>query len=234
MRFSEQAIDKKNLRDEIMNVIMNEDPFPTQTSKEEEEQNEEDGPSVPDDIRIQVKFILFDLQTSTFFKDFKDYRFWLTLAQKRMQASGNIEDGMDYIRNGLKELPLCPELLYNYACANESTGNFPTAVKFFAYAHQVRPRWCDALFGEAVSHFKMQDFKSAKRCIKRAIKSYKNDSKEKIEVMIYFQAMCYKNLRKYDKAKRDYGSLLAVYNRSEYGKILQHVTAMIILPLQKN
>jgi hypothetical protein len=55
-----------------------------------------------------VKFILFDLQGSTFFKDFKDYRFWLTLAQKRMQASGNIEDGMDYIRNGLKELPLCP------------------------------------------------------------------------------------------------------------------------------
>jgi len=77
----------------------------------------------------------------------------------------------------------------------------------------------------------MQDFKSAKRCIKRAIKSYKNDSLEKLEVMIYFQAMCYKNLRKFDKAKRDYGSLLAMYNRSEYGKILQHVTAMIILPL---
>lgn len=52
--------------------------------------------------------------------------------------------------------------------------------------------------------------------------------------MIYFQAMCYKNLRKYDKAKRDYGSLLAMYNRSEHSKILQHVTAMIILPLQKD
>jgi len=51
-----------------------------------------------------------------------------------MQASGNTEDGMDYIRNGLKELPLCPELLYNYACANESTGKFHVAVKFFAYA----------------------------------------------------------------------------------------------------
>jgi tetratricopeptide (TPR) repeat protein len=66
----------------------------------------------------------------------------------------------------------------------------------------------------------MQDFKSAKRCIKRAIHSYKNDNLEKLEVMVYFQAMCYKNLRKYDKARRDYGSLLAMYNKSEHAKIL--------------
>lgn len=43
-----------------MSVIENEDPFPTQASVEDEDA-EEDGPSVPDDIRIQVKFILFDL-----------------------------------------------------------------------------------------------------------------------------------------------------------------------------
>lgn len=93
---------------------------------------------------------------------------------------------MDYIRNGLKELPLCPQLLYNYACANERIGKFQMAVKFFSYAQRVRPRWTDALFGEAVSHFKGQDFKSAKRCIKKAIKSYKDDSLEKLEVMVYF------------------------------------------------
>lgn len=58
--FKEQAADDEKLIEEIMGVIGNEDPFPTVKSVNSEDE-EEDGPSVPDDVRINVKFILFDL-----------------------------------------------------------------------------------------------------------------------------------------------------------------------------
>lgn len=83
---------------------------------------------------------------------------------------------MDYLRNGLKELPLNPQLLYNFAVANEHILRQKIAIKFYQYAEICKPRWSDALLGEAICHFKLEDYKSAKRCTKKAIKGYKNDS----------------------------------------------------------
>ena len=90
---------------------------------------------------------LVDLKQNTYHKDFKDYRFWMKLAQKRMEDTGNIEDGMDYLRNGIKELPLNPQLLYNFACANERIKRYEMAIKFFEFAEKCKARWPDALFG---------------------------------------------------------------------------------------
>lgn len=109
-----QAEENRKLANEILENISIEPEIKKQVSVAKT-----DGPSVPDFINIETKFITFDLKESTYHKDFKDYRFWLKLAQKRMEATGNIEDGMDYLRNGIKELPLNPQLLYNFGCANE-------------------------------------------------------------------------------------------------------------------
>jgi hypothetical protein len=100
-------------------IIKNISKEPESKKEEEEEKEKDNGPIVADFINIESRFITFDLKQNTYNKDFKDYRFWLKLAQKRIEATGNIEDGMDYLRNGLKELPLNPQLLYNFAVANE-------------------------------------------------------------------------------------------------------------------
>lgn len=152
---------------------------------------------------------------NAYYEDFSDYRLWLTLSQQQMDlkedGSGEFQSAMDYLRNGLKEIPLNPELLFNYANCNERLGKHKTAVKFFRFAQIVREGWSDAYFGEAVSHFEQQYFLEAKRCVKKAIywseENAKNhsakdhvDSKEDIQILKYFQAMCYKNLKKFDKA----------------------------------
>jgi hypothetical protein len=67
-----------------------------------------------------------------------------------------------------------------------------------------------------------------------AIRSYKNDSYTPQEVMIYFRAMCYKNLRKFEKAKRDYLSIKSICDKTEKEAILQHVVKIILLPLDQN
>ena len=81
----------------------------------------------------------------------------------------------------------------------------------------------------------MQDYKAAKRCIKCAIKGYKDSCLEKLEVYQYFQAMCYKNLKKFSKAKRDYLALSNSYFKDgENQKILHHVVGLIMLPLKED
>ena len=105
-----------------------------------------------------------------------------------------------------------PQLLYNYACANERLNKFNLAIKFFQYACKIKARWADALFGEAVCHFKVQAYKDAKRCVKKAIAAHdKNHSLEEPQVLQYFQAMCYRKLKKYKHANRDYGALSAYF-----------------------
>ena len=141
---------------------------------------------------------------------------------------------MDYLRNGIKELPLNPQLLYNFACANERIERYEIAIKFFQFAEKCKARWPDALFGQAICHFKLHDFKASKKCTKIAIKAYKNDSMIPQEVMLYFQAMCYKNLRKFDKASRDYLGFKVLYDKTEKDAILQHVIQVILLPLDPN
>ena len=92
---------------------------------------------------------------NTFHKDFKDYRFWLKIAQKKFQEGNSDDLAIDFLRNGIREIPTNPELLYNYACANEKIGNYQTAIKFFEFASQLKNNWPDALFGEAITHFKL-------------------------------------------------------------------------------
>ena len=92
-----------------------------------------------EDVNIDIDFILLDVQSVTgYYKDFSDYRFWLTLSQQRMDlkedGSGDFESAMDYLRNGLKEIPLNPELLFNYANTNERLGKHHVAIKFFRFA----------------------------------------------------------------------------------------------------
>lgn len=44
------------------------------------------------------------------------------------EKGGGAEAVIDYLRNGLRQVPLCPEMLYNYAVANERVGNDAVAV----------------------------------------------------------------------------------------------------------
>ena len=88
--------------------------------------------------------------------------------------------------SGLREIPLNLQLIYNYACVNEKLGRYDIAIRFFGYAIEIRPRWTDALFGQAVTYFKLGNFKMSKKCVKTAIHNYKNSCFEKLEVMQYF------------------------------------------------
>ena len=46
--------------------------------------------------------------------------------------------------------------------------------------------------------------------------------------------MCYKNLGKYRKARRDYGALKVYFNKDENSKIFSHIVGLILLPLETN
>ena len=70
-------------------------------------------------------------------------------------------------------------LLYNYACVNERLGRYDVALRFFQHAMEIRPRWTDALFGQAVTYFKLGKYCQSKDCVKTAIYNYKNDSFER-------------------------------------------------------
>ena len=70
------------------------------------------------------------------------------------------------------EIPTNPELLFNYACANERLGNYRVAIQFFQFAYDVRPDWSDALYGLAIAHFKLCEYKKACKLIKQTIKIY--------------------------------------------------------------
>ena len=95
---------------------------------------ESDKRDVHDAITMRVKAIKFDLSQSTNHKDFKDAVFWMRLAQRRAQSTGSVEAGLDYLRNGLREIPTDHRLIYNYACANEELGEYERAKRFFQYA----------------------------------------------------------------------------------------------------
>lgn len=117
------------------------------------------------------------------------------------------DSAIDYVTNGLRSNPLNLQLLFNFAVFNEKQGRINIARRFFKYCQDIRPRWCDALFGEAVTYYKDGNYKASKRCVKIAIKNFKNDSLQNPDEMLYFKAICYKHLEKYHKAQRDYGSL---------------------------
>jgi len=92
-----------------------------------------------DKINIQIKLITHDLRNvNAFYKDFSDYRLWLSLAQQKMNikkdGSGDYEAAIDYIRNGIRQIPLNFSLLYNFGIVNEKLGNFNIALKFLRFA----------------------------------------------------------------------------------------------------
>ena len=95
--------------------------------------------------------------------------------------------------------------------------------------------WTDALFGEAVTHFKTQNFVEAERCISKAIDCYnRTDALEDINVMSYFKAMVYKKLKEYKKAKRDYEALQKLFCQNEAEAVLHFVIGLILLPLRES
>ena len=83
------------------------------------------------------------------------------------------EPALDYLTSGLRELPLSVDLLYNYACINEKLGRPYIALKFFEHARELRPRWTDALFGEAVTYFKLGNYRKSQESISLAISNFK-------------------------------------------------------------
>ena len=53
----------------------------------------------------------------------------MKLAQRKMgEKNGGPEMVLDYLRNGLRQVPLSAEMLYNFAVANERVGNDAAAV----------------------------------------------------------------------------------------------------------
>lgn len=94
--------------------------------------------------------------------------------------------------------------------------------------------WTDALFGEAVATFKLRRFKDAARCIEKANRSHKGDALEDKNVMKYFQAMCYKKLRMFKFAKRDYLGLSVVFESREHESILHFILGLILLPITED
>lgn len=82
-------------------------------------------------ININVKMIEYDYKTLRTKRKLDDPKFWLQIAQLKYQETKIVESGMDYLRNGLIELPLSHDLLYNYAAANIMIGKNEIALKFF-------------------------------------------------------------------------------------------------------
>jgi tetratricopeptide (TPR) repeat protein len=102
-----------------------------------------------------------------------------------MRNSEDWETAIDFISSGLKEVPLKFKLLYNYACLSEKLGRFEEAINFFEFSMEIRPRCTDSLFALAVIYFKLGEYKECEHKIRVAIQNYKEDSKYRLEVMLY-------------------------------------------------
>ena len=103
-----------------------------------------------------------------YYKDFSDYRLWKQLSQKKI-LSGDMDAALDYLRNGIRQIPRNHDLLYNYAVVNEKLGNYHIAIKHFKYGQQVNPENADNYYGEAIAQFKICEFKLARKAIKAAV-----------------------------------------------------------------
>lgn len=127
-----------------------------------------------DNINIQLKLFTLDLKNvNSFYKDFSDYRLWLSLAQQKMNlkanGSGDFEAAIDYIRNGIRQIPMNYALLYNFGVVNEKLGNYNIARKYLKFAQTVKPDSADAFFSDAVVCFKMGNYADAHFIVTKAI-----------------------------------------------------------------
>ena len=130
----------------------------------------------------------------------------------RKKDADDWESASDYLASGLRELPLNITLLYNFAAVQERLGQYKKSLRFFGYCEELRQRWTECLFGQAVIYFKFGNFKKAKDLAKVAIYNYKQNSLPEFNHLLYFKAMCFKKLGKIEKAKRDYGYLTSVFD----------------------
>lgn len=188
----------------------------------------------PDYIAVQLKYFTLDPKEDCVFKDLNDHNFWIYQSQVQKYDEHDWDTAIDYITNGLRSNPLNLKLLFNYACFSEKMGRIQIARKFFKYCQNIKPRWTDALFGEAITYFKECNFKQSKRCVKIAIRNYKNDSLQDLNEMIYFKAMCYKNLGKFEKAQRDYVALGTVFKHTESKLVLDLLSSLVGVLFSEN
>lgn len=72
---------------------------------------------------------------------------------------GGYYEAMEFYKNGLMEVPDSADLLYNFACLNERVGNYTNAFRFFEFALEVKPKWAEAIYGQALSCFKKKEYK---------------------------------------------------------------------------
>lgn len=89
-----------------------------------------------DNISIKPRLISLDLKNvNSFYKDFNDYRLWISLSQQKMGGdetdTAGLEAAIDYLRNGIRQIPFNYALLYNYGVVNERLGKLNVAKKFF-------------------------------------------------------------------------------------------------------
>ena len=90
------------------------------------------------------------------------------------------------------------------------------------------------MFGKAVVLFKTGYYRESKKCIKIAIKNFKDDTLTDLNFMIYFRAMCYKRLHKFKKAVRDYFSLGKIFDDFENEIMIEPVVRLILLAMEDN
>ena len=55
-----------------------------------------------------------------------------------------------------------------------------------------------------------------------------------VNEMIYFRAMCYKKLKKYKLAQRDYQFISEVFKQDEGDRLLEHIVTIILLTLNED
>jgi tetratricopeptide (TPR) repeat protein len=87
------------------------------------------------------------------------------------------------------------------------------------------------VFGEALTHFKLKNFRRAKKCVELAIKTYEKESFESINILRFMKAMCDKNLGNYEDATHEYHRLKKLFGRDEGGKVMGHIAQSILMPL---
>lgn len=175
-----------------------------------------------------------DMKGLVRYKDMGDYRYWLQQTQMIMQHPEDWLSVFEYTAIALTKLPLSTILLYNFACSCERLGFFNEALTFFQFCLELIPRWSNALFGKAVIMFKRGNYKESKKCIKVAIKNYKEDTLIELNYLIYFRAMCYKRLHKFSKARRDYFILGKIFDAYENQHMIEPVMHMILLALEED
>jgi len=87
----------------------------------------------------------------------------------------------------------------------------------------------------AVTYFKLGQYEKSIENVKDAIYKFKYGAiYESENEMIYFKAMCYKKLKRYDWAQRDYQQIAEIFKKEEGDRLLHHVVTVILLTLNEN